>query len=224
MRALKLTDQTCVVVSTVAKQVGDDDRGGERYMKHLNRPLRSALKAFLFILLGGIGTTVLAQGRMTIQATAKGTSTQMGKMVDINIYIEKFSTSGDRKALIDAFKRSGQDGLVNVLEDMKSKGRVRFSSGGVGNDIKYIIELPSEKGRRLRLVTDRNLAFGELYNSTRSSDYNVGAIELVLTPDGKGSGTVLPACRLTVDKKKKQIEIETFQNPWDLTNFMISKN
>jgi hypothetical protein len=47
---------------------------------------------------------------------------------------------------------------------------------------------------------------------------------LNLTPDGKGSGTVLPACRLTMNKKKKQVEIETFQNPWDLTNFMISKN
>jgi hypothetical protein len=87
------------------------------------------------------------------------------------------------------------------------------------------MELPSEKGaRRLRLVTDRNLAFGELYNSTRSRDYSVGAIELTLTPDGKGSGTVLPACRLTVNKKKQQVEIETYQNPWKLTNFMISND
>jgi hypothetical protein len=193
-------------------------------MDHLNRPIRSALMAFFFILLAGLSTTVLAQGRMTIQATAKGTSTQLGRMVDINIYIEQYSTPDDQKSLIEAFKRSGQNGLVSVLEDMKPKGRVRFSSGGVGNDIKYIIELPSEKGRRLRLVTDRNLAFGELYNSTRSKDYSVGAIELILTPDGKGSGTVLPACRLTVDKKKKQIEIETYQNPWDLMNFMISKD
>jgi hypothetical protein len=193
-------------------------------MDHLNRPIRSALMAFVFILLAGLSTTVLAQGRMTIQATAKGTSTQLGRMVDINIYIEQYSTPDDQKSLIEAFKRSGQNGLVSVLEDMKPKGRVRFSSGGVGNDIKYIIELPSEKGRRLRLVTDRNLAFGELYNSTRSKDYSVGAIELILTPDGKGSGTVLPACRLTVDKKKKQIEIETYQNPWDLMNFMISKD
>ena len=193
-------------------------------MDHLNRPIRSALMALFFILLAGLSTTVLAQGRMTIQATAKGTSTQLGRMVDINIYIEQYSTPDDQKSLIEAFKRSGQNGLVSVLEDMKPKGRVRFSSGGVGNDIKYIIELPSEKGRRLRLVTDRNLAFGELYNSTRSKDYSVGAIELILTPDGKGSGTVLPACRLTVDKKKKQIEIETYQNPWDLMNFMISKD
>ena len=107
---------------------------------------------------------------------------------------------------------------------MKPKGRVRFASGGVGNDVKYIIELPSKNGRRLRLVTDRNIAFGELYNSTRSRDYSVGAIELNLTPDGKGTGTVLPACKLTVDKKTKQIEIETYQNPWNLTDLIISND
>jgi hypothetical protein len=57
-----------------------------------------------------------------------------------------------------------------------------------------------------------------LYQGTRSSDYTVGAIDLELTPDGKGSGTVLPACKLTV------VEIETYQNPWKLSNFMVSKD
>lgn len=171
-----------------------------------------------------MGTTAQAQGRMTIQATAKGTSTQMGKIFSVNIHIEQFSTPADRKALIDAFSRSGQDGLVDVLQDMKPKGRVRFASGGVGNDVKYIIELPSENGRRLRLVTDRDLAFAELYGQTRSKDYSVGVIELVLTPDGKGSGTVLPACKMTVNKKKQQIEVETYQNPWELTNLRVSND
>ena len=194
-------------------------------MRDMNRFPRNAITVSLFLLLlAGVGTTVQAQGRMTIQATAMGTSTQMGQIYRINIHIEQFSTPDDQKALIDAFKRSGQDGLVDVLEDMKPKGRVRFASGGVGNDVKYIIELPSKSGRRFRLVTDRNIAFGELYAGTRSRDYSVGAIELVLTPDGKGSGTVLPACKLTVDKKTKQIEIETYQNPWKLTNLMVSND
>jgi hypothetical protein len=193
-------------------------------MRDMNRLLRSALMVALFPLLAGISTTVQAQERMTIQATAMGTSTQMGKMVNVNIHIEQFSTPDDRKALIDAFARSGQDGFVDVLQDMKPKGRVTFASGGVGNDVKYIIELPSESGRRFRLVTDRNLAFGELYSGSRSRDYNVGAIELVLTPDGKGSGTVLPACKLTVNKKTQQIEIETYQNPWKLSNFLITND
>jgi hypothetical protein len=181
---------------------------------------------FLFLVLTGIGATAQAQkGPMTIQATAKGTSTQLGKIYNVNIHIDQFSTEDDRQSLIAAFKRSGQQGLVDVLEDMKPKGRVRFASGGVGNDIKYIFEMPSEKGaRRIRLVTDRNLAFGELYHGTRSRDYDVAVIDLVLTPDGKGSGRVLPACKIRMNKKKQQIEVETYQNPWDLTNFMISND
>jgi hypothetical protein len=193
-------------------------------MRDINRSLRNSLMGSLFFSLTCIGTVLHAQERMTIQATATGTSTQLGKMYNINIHIEQFSTADDRKALIDAFARSGQDGLVDVLEGMKPKGRIRFASGGVGNDVKYIIELPAENGRRFRLVTDRILAFGELYRGTRSRDYSVGAIELILTPDGKGSGTVLPACKLTVDKKTQQIEIETYQNPWKLTNLMISND
>src|SRR5262245_28434353 len=190
----------------------------------MNNSLRRISVVCLLSVMTGFGAIVVAQERMTIEATAMGTSTQSGKIANINIHIEQFSTADDRKALIDAFAKSGQDGLVGVLEDMKPKGRVRFASGGVGNDIKYIIELPSEKGRRLRLVTDRNIAFGELYQGTRSRDYSVGAIELELTPDGKGSGTVLPAVTLTVDKKKQQVEIETYQNPWNLSNHRISKD
>ena len=193
-------------------------------MQEMRKSLGRATIFSLLLLLAGIGTIVKAQGRMTIQATATGTSTQMGKLVNVNIHIEQFSTVEDRSSLIAAFKKSGQDGMVKVLEDMKPKGRIRFASGGVGNDIKYIIELPSDKARRLRLVTDRTLAFGELYQGTRSSDYTVGAIDLELTPDGKGSGTVLPACKLTVNKKKQQVEIETYQNPWKLSNFMVSKD
>jgi len=188
-------------------------------MKKFYRTLMVCL--LLLLASGGIAE---AQERMTIQATAMGTSTQLGKMVDVTIYIEQFSTPDDRKALLDAFASSGQSGLVKTLGDMKPKGRVRFSSGGVGNDVKYIIELPSKEGRRIRLVTDRNLAFGELYSGTRSREYDVGAIELVLMPDGKGSGTVLPACKLKMNKKTQQIEIEAYQNPWKLSNFRISKD
>lgn len=193
-------------------------------MRYISRFVGNSLIGLFLLSVAGSGTLASEQGRMTIQATAMGTSTQLGKIANVNIYIEAYSTQDDRKTLIEAFKKRGQDGLFDALQDMKPKGRVRFSSGGVGNDVKYIIELPSKNGRRLRLITDRNLSFRELYNSNRNVDYNVGAIELNLTPDGKGSGTVLPAVKLTVNKKKNQVEIETFQNPWNLSNFSISKD
>jgi hypothetical protein len=193
-------------------------------MQPMSRYLLRASIAWLLPLLASIGPIVSAQERMTIQATAMGTSTQSGKIANVNIQIEQYSTKEDRNSLISAFQKSGQEGMVKVLEDMKPKGRIRFASGGVGNDIKYIIELPSSKGRKLRLVTDRTLAFAELYQGTRSRDYTVGAIDLELTPDGKGSGTVLPAVKLTVNKKKQQVDIETYQNPWKLSNFIVSKD
>src|SRR3954471_7042834 len=196
-------------------------------MRGINRLLRNIPigSIFLFLFLIGIGTTLQAQGGMTIQATAMGTSTQTGRLVNVNIHIEQFSTPDDQKALAEAFKRNGQDGLVDVLEHMKPKGRVRFASGGVGNDVKYIIELPPDKGRRhIRLVTDRTISFAENRNLTRSKEYSVGAVDLFLTPDEKGSeGTALPACKLKVDKKTQQIGVETYQHPWKLTNLMISK-
>jgi len=193
-------------------------------MSDMSRLLRKTIPLPIFLLLAGIGATVEAQGRMTIQATATGTSTQLGRIYEVHIYIEQLSTPDDQQRLIDAFSRSRQDGLVDALHDMKSKGRVRFSSGGVGNEVKYIVELPSEEGRRFRLVTDRNIAFAEQHQGARSEGYSVGVIELILTPDGKGSGTLMPACKLTLDKKTKQIENESYQNPWKLTNLVVSND
>jgi hypothetical protein len=194
-------------------------------MKNKMMLVHTGLGVALVFTLLCMGPVVQAQMRMTIQATAMGTSTQMGRIANINIHIQQLSTEDDRKTLIAAFKRSGHDGLVDALQHMDSKGRVRFASGGVGNDVNYIIELPAKDGaRRFRLVTDRYLSFNELYNSPRSEQYSVGAIELTLTPDGKGSGTLLPACRIRLDKKKKQVEIESFQNPWNLTNLMVSND
>jgi hypothetical protein len=67
-----------------------------RHMRNMNRLLPDAITVFLLFVLAGIGTTVQAQERMTIQATAMGTSTQMGRIYDVNIHIEQLSTPDDR--------------------------------------------------------------------------------------------------------------------------------
>lgn len=194
-------------------------------MREINRLLHDGVIGLLFLWLMGIGTIVQAQGRITIHAAVQGTGTQLGQMYDVHIHIAEFSKPDDQKALIDAYARSGQAGLVHVLENMKPKGNVRFTNGGLGNDVKYVIELPPENGRRIRLVADRNIAFGELFKGSRSIDYSVGVIDLLLPPGGKeGTGTVRPACKLTVDKKTQQLEIETYQNPWKLVTLTISND
>jgi len=56
----------------------------------------------LLLLLAGIGTTAQTHKRLSIQRPPWGTSTQLGKIYDVNIS-EQFSTPEGREALIDAF-------------------------------------------------------------------------------------------------------------------------
>ena len=191
-------------------------------MQNTSRFFHIALIASLFLLLACIGTSAQAQEGITIQADAWGTSTQLGKIFPVKISIDQLSTDEDRKVLIGAFTRSGQEGMVDALQDMSPKGRISLE-GSVGNPVKYIRELPSKEGRRFRLVNDREIFIAErsFGARSRSSEYSVGAVELTITPDGKGSGVLLPACKLKVNKEK-QIEIESYQNPWQLKNFIVT--
>ncbi len=170
----------------------------------------------VFLLVACIAGTAQGQ-RETVSAVAFGTSTQLGHTLNINIIIESYSTPEDQKVLLDAFTKGGNEGLVGALEKMPAKGRIN-TPRTLGYDIKYIRVWSTPTGRKLRLVTDRTIAFGEVMRSTRSKDYSVSVVELELSNDkGKSTGTLLPACKLKMTKQN-EIEVEAFQNPWRLDN------
>ena len=151
-----------------------------------------------------------------------GTSTQMSQMVTFKIRINHFSTQDDHKALIDAFERSEQDGLVDVLDHMKGAGRFG-TLYGVGDDIKYIIQLPQTK----EAGTSDSSSIVE-FPSVKSRPPRVPritgprcrSISYARRKRLQGNGA---ASMQTVDKKTQQIDIETYQNPWNLINPIISK-
>ena len=154
------------------------------------------------------------------QAQAMGQGTQLGRNVSVTIHISDYSTLEERQVLVDAFEKAGSQGLYNALEKMPSKGRIALT-GTVGYDISFVRQLPTENGRKIRVLTNRPINIGETWTSTRSTDYNLSAFELDLSNQkGKSSGVLLPACQFKVDKKTKEVEIETFQNPWKLVNIL----
>ena len=82
----------------------------------------------------------------TIDATAMGTSTQLGKNVSVKVTIYEYSTDEDRQILIDAFKKGQNQGLVNALTKMKSVGRIAIT-GTLGYDLSYSRLIPTPTGR-----------------------------------------------------------------------------
>ncbi len=153
-----------------------------------------------------------------IQAQAMGQAQQLGRTFSVNIIIEEFSTAADQKALLEAFTERGNEGLVNAVSKMKSKGRIAIT-GTLGYDLNYIRRFVLPDGStKLRMLTDRPITFGEAWSSTRSMDYNLSGVEIIVSADKKKkTGTLLPAAQLKLDKQN-HLEIEVFQNPWNLVN------
>ena len=160
--------------------------------------------------------------KIYIQAQAMGTSTQMGRSAGVTLIINELSTDEERAGLIEAFQQKGNEGLVNALSKMRSKGRMSVT-GTLGYDVAYIKTFPQPDGSTvLRMVTDRPLRFGEVWADSRSSDYNVSAVEaveIVIGKDKKNTGTLYPAVELKMNKEN-QLELNLYQNPWNLVNIM----
>ena len=155
---------------------------------------------------------------ITIQAQAMGQSTQLGRSFSMNLYIEEFSSPEDQRVLLEAFNQRQNEGLVNALSKMKSKGRISIT-GTLGYDVNYIRKFAMPDGStKIRLVTDRPIRFGEAWSDTRSMDYSLSGLEIILSRDNKkNSGMLAPACKFKIDKDN-QLQLELLQNEWKLVN------
>jgi hypothetical protein len=154
----------------------------------------------------------------TIDATAFGTSTQLGRNFGVKIIIYEFSSPEDRDILVQAFQHGQNDGLVNALEKMRSVGRIQIP-GTVGFDLSFIREVLTPTGRTIRFVTNRKIAFGEAYWDTQSKSFNLTAGEINLNDNdkSKSDGVLFPAAQLIVNKEG-ELQFELNQNAWRLTN------
>ena len=156
----------------------------------------------------------------TIDATAMGTSTQMGRVVSVKVIIYEYSTDEDRQILIESFKKGQNQGLVNALTKMKSVGRIAIT-GTIGYDLSYIRLVPTPTGRKIRFVTNRLLRLGEVYYNTQTTAYNLTAGEFDINDSDKdkSAGVLYPASQLVINKEG-QLEFQLNKNPWKLVNII----
>lgn len=187
--------------------------------KHLKFGNRSFAVATVFTL--GLLLPVFAAAQVeTIDATARGTSTQMGAVRSVKIVITEYSTPEDKQALVDAFKKGQSPGLYDALSKMKGVGQIQIP-GTVGYSLAYVSSETTPTGRTVRFITNRRIAFGEAYRNTQSQAYDLtaGKIDIDDKNPKKSSGVLFPATQLIVNNEG-QLQWELRKNPWQLTNII----
>ncbi len=181
-----------------------------------------AAKGVLVVVLISIATCVgfAREKYETIEAQAFGTGTQMGQNIGIRVTIYEFSPPEDRQALVEAFTKGQNQGLVNALTKMPAVGRIAIT-GTLGYDLSFIKMIPTPTGRKIRFVTNRQIRFGEAWADTQSQAYNLTAGEFDLNDKdkGKSTGILYPAAQLIIDKEG-QLQIELRQNAWRLSGIL----
>ena len=174
------------------------------------------------LLVSAVTIAISAENRKTetIDATAMGTSTQLGQNVNVKVTIYEYSTEEDRQILITAFKKGQNQGLVNALTRMRAVGHIAIT-GTIGYDVSFIRLIPTPTGRKIRFVTNRLLRFGEVYSNSQTTAYNLtaGEIEINDTDKDKNAGVLFPAAQLVINKEG-QLEIQLNKNPWKLVNII----
>jgi hypothetical protein len=177
--------------------------------------------SLLLAALGALPLLLLGRDKNeTIEATAMGTGTQLGSVVNVSLEIYEFSTDADRQILVQAFEKAQNQGLVNALSRMKAVGHCSIT-GTLGYDVAYVKVIPTPTGRKVRFVTNRLLRFGEVYFDTQSTAYNLTAGEFDLNDQDKkkSTGVLFPLAQLAIGKDG-ELQIELNQNPWKLVDVL----
>jgi hypothetical protein len=118
---------------------------------------------------------------------------------------------------VNLLRSGGQDELMKAISPDK-RGTIQIGSQ-VGRDINAVwISQDEEEGRKINVLFERWLGFGELRRGARSVDYPFTYLEIYLDDRGRGDGSMIPAARIRA-KRGQTIEIENFGiYPARLTN------
>ena len=124
----------------------------------------------------------------------------------ISFSIDRWTTADDDKKLQLALRDGRSKDVVEALQDLKSVGRIS-TPGSIGYPLQYAAQdmLP-DGSRHIILMTDRPMSFAEVWDQPITVDYPVTYIELKVDKDGKGSGKMMIASKLTQTRKLLVVE------------------
>jgi hypothetical protein len=156
--------------------------------------------------------------------TANFVDLNTGRAGPVQMSVTRWTTEAERTAFQQAIFKKGQDGLLDVVRDSRSVGRI-YTPGNIGYDLRYAESkaLP-DGGREIILATDRPMSFREITSRPISSEYPFTWVQFRIRPDGTGEGTLFVAARIIGEEADDLIEVQDFSiTPVRLQNITSRK-
>jgi hypothetical protein len=188
------------------------------------RPTRVSFVSALVVAASALFVLAQEKAPPVEKLTAFSANKQSGRSGVINITLNRWSTDEERDRLIAALQEGGESELLKQLEAIRPPVGYMRTPNSLGYDLYYARETPlPDGGRRIVFATNRRVAMGEAFNNTRSMQYQITVAEIHLDKSGKGDGKLVPAAKVTWDRKNHRVEVENYQAlPIDLVNVKSS--
>jgi hypothetical protein len=116
-------------------------------------------------------------------------------LVPVTIRIERWTGPEEQDKLFAALREEGQEAFLQGLTRAKPVGWIATPTS-LRYDFYFAQQQPSEKGRRIMMITDRPMQIAERMSASPSRDYPFTVIELHLDEDGRGTGTLAQLAQL----------------------------
>lgn len=131
--------------------------------------------------------------------------------------ISRWTSVTERDRLFGALREKGQRAMIDAFRDTTRVGTIR-TPHTVGYDLHFAHQEPApENRRRIILATDRPIDFAEAWGRPPTMDYPFTIVEMVMSPDGRGQGSMHIAARLV--PAGKTLVVESFDTqPVQLNN------
>ena len=132
-------------------------------------------------------------------------NTWSGRSGVLDVMIKQWSTAEQAQALQAAVDDQGNEQVVKLLGKMPQLGYLQVP-GELGLDLHFTRVMPGpENTRQILALTDRWLHVREMMNDSITTDYPLTVVQLVIKPNGDGTGVVMPMVRINYWDPRTQL-------------------
>ena len=117
-----------------------------------------------------------------------------GANAPLTIVVQRYTSDGDRKALVEALKKGGTAAARAMLVKGRDVGSVQI--GERQTAIKYVYSRKTLTGRQVTAVTAGPIAVAG--TGTPAAGFDLGLVLLDLDASGNGRGDLVPATKIRV--------------------------